>query len=573
MARRSRQGARTTEALRKSAGTPPTALAARAQEPARFSSGPAGLRAEPVRRTAFRRTPVRSDRGRSARPAKVRSSGGAPLRLRLPRHHGSSTQLASLYPFQLDEGLGPAGLCMGLDVLSGGAFYFDPFSLYSAGVLDNPNLMIFGEPGAGKSSLVKTLLARNLGLLGKGSVPRQAFVIDPKNEYGPLARFLDMTVLALRPGGQLRLNPLAVLPGSVETPAQSCARRTRLVVALLSCVARRALSPLEDALVGWAMEVLTDTQHDGAASDAHRARARATRHVTLAGLAELMLAPSVELARRAERDRQVLEEEARPVWVLLDRLLRRDLAGMLDGEEDSAASFSSSATGVVLDVSAVFSDKDLLRLVMLGATSYLQSLYTSGSPGPLDGGPFDGGQSDAGQLDTGHFDTGHFDAGQLDAGPSSWASGDRESGGPTDELLVPRRLFVVDECWSLLNNEEATRFLQESWKLSRRYGVANIAICHRVADLGAQADAGSALQKIGSGLLADSQTQVLFRTHQSALEVTREALGLSELEAECVTRLHRARALWRIRGASMIVDHVRSAAEASFSDTDERLLV
>ncbi len=563
MARRSRQGARTTEAPRKSAGTPPTALGAPGGEPARFSSGPAELRAEPDRRTAFRRTPVRSDRVRSTRPAKVRSSGGAPLRLRLPRHHGSSTQLASLYPFQLDEGLGPAGRCMGLDVLSGGAFYFDPFSLYSAWVLDNPNLMIFGEPGAGKSSLVKTLLARNLGLLGKGSVPRQAFVIDPKNEYGPLARFLDMTVLALRPGGRIRLNPLAVLPGSAETPAQSCARRTRLVVALLSCVARRALSPLEDALVGWAMEVLTDTQHHGAASDAHRARARATRHVTLAGLAELMLAPSVELARRAERDRQVLGEEARPGWVLLDRLLRRDLAGMLDGEEDSAASFSSSATGVVLDVSAVFSDKDLLRLVMLGATSYLQSLYTTGIPGPFDGGQSDGEQSDAGQLD---------------AGPSTRASSDRasadpESGEPTDELLVPRRLFVVDECWSLLNNEEATRFLQESWKLSRRYGVANVAICHRVADLGAQADAGSALQKIGSGLLADSQTQVLFRTHQSALEVTREALGLSSLEAECVTRLHRARALWRIRGSSTIVAHVRSAADASFSDTPERLLV
>ena len=35
-----------------------------------------------------------------------------------------------------------------------------------------------------------------------------AWVVDPKGEYGPLARAWGVTPVALRPGGSVRLNPL-----------------------------------------------------------------------------------------------------------------------------------------------------------------------------------------------------------------------------------------------------------------------------------------------------------------------------------------------------------------------------
>ena len=193
---------------------------------------------------------------------------------------------------------------------------------------------------------------------------------------------------------------------------------------------------------------------------------------------------------------------------------------MFDGT-DSLAAAAASGTGVVLDVSSVFFDKALLRLVMLAAISVLQACYLA-----TDG---------------------------------------------ADDWAVPRRFLVVDECWSMLGSEEAARFLQENWKLARARGVANVAICHRVTDLAAQADAGSATSKIADGLLADAQTQVVFRTSTHVLAETTEALGLTEAEAGALSRLPRATALWRVRGRSSFVHHARSAYEASFTDTDSRL--
>ena len=65
---------------------------------------------------------------------------------------------------------------------SGGAFCYDPWVLYGEGALDDPNVIVLGKLGQGKSALVKTLLWRML-LFG-----RRAFVLDVKREYGPLCR-------------------------------------------------------------------------------------------------------------------------------------------------------------------------------------------------------------------------------------------------------------------------------------------------------------------------------------------------------------------------------------------------
>ena len=43
--------------------------------------------------------------------------------------------------------------------------------------------------------------------------------------------------------------------------------------------------------------------------------------------------------------------------------------------------------------------------------------------------------------------------------------------------------MVLDEAWSLLASERTARFLQASVKLARAYGVANIAVIHRLSDL------------------------------------------------------------------------------------------
>jgi len=64
-----------------------------------------------------------------------------------------------LYPFDAEGGLGERGVYIGRD-LFGGAFVYEAWELYGAGVLTNPNMVVLGQIGRGKSSFVKALVWR-----------------------------------------------------------------------------------------------------------------------------------------------------------------------------------------------------------------------------------------------------------------------------------------------------------------------------------------------------------------------------------------------------------------------------
>ena len=93
---------------------------------------------------------------------------------------------------------------------------------------------------------------------------------------------------------------------------------------------------------------------------------------------------------------------------------------------------------------------------------------------------------------------------------------------------MPRRVQVLEEIWALLASERTAKYLQSCQKLARSYGVANISVAHRIADLRAQADDGTATAKVGLGLLADTQTRILFRQPSDQVAEATELLGLSE---------------------------------------------
>ena len=208
----------------------------------------------------------------------------------------TTAQCCSLYPFQADSGLGPRGILMGTTWPAGALYYYDPFALYADGALDNPNVMVFGEPGSGKSAAVKCLLARHVGLLGRGGVGRQAFVVDPKREYEGLAEALSMTRLELRPGGPHAMNPLGTVPGSTETAAERLLRRHHLMAALLASLAGHSLDRAEDAVLGWALEAI------GAAEENRPSE----KSASLTDLAALLESPSEEMAARGATSRREL---------------------------------------------------------------------------------------------------------------------------------------------------------------------------------------------------------------------------------------------------------------------------
>ena len=146
-------------------------------------------------------------------------SGGPRSSPRVPAHQLTTRNLGAAYPLVAESGLGHRGVLIGYDLL-GGSFVYDPFELYAQGVVSNPNMIVFGQIGRGKSGFVKTYLWRQ-AVFG-----RRAWVVDPKGEYGVLAEAWGTAPISLRPGGAVRLNPLDPGPGSArrQWPWGGCGR-------------------------------------------------------------------------------------------------------------------------------------------------------------------------------------------------------------------------------------------------------------------------------------------------------------------------------------------------------------
>jgi type IV secretory pathway VirB4 component len=434
-----------------------------------------------------------------------------PRRLALARHRATTAHLCSVYPFLAEMGLGERGIYLGTNVLTGGGgFAYDPFEAYAAGLVTNPNMLVAGEPGMGKSSFVKTFLYRSLGVFGTAQdrrtrtsaargTGRWVALIDPKGEYQPLAEALGLAVVKLHPGGQARLNPLDAGPDPAGIdPDERARRQIDLVGALLGQVLRRDLTPLEDAALGWTISAL-----------AHQ-----RTQPTLADVARVLAHPSDDMAARAHTTPDDLARSVDALVYALGRMLERSLRGMFDGTTNVTVDWDGP--GLVLDLSVVHHDDDALRLVLLAATAWLQAILV------------------------------------------------RRDG--------VRRIQVLDEAWRLLGSERTTRYLQACWKLCRDYGVANLAVVHRLSDLRAQADDGTATTKVSMGLLADTQTRVLFRQATDQLADARDLLGLNPTESELLGRLAKGRALWKIAGRTAVVQHVIGQAERALCDTDARML-
>ena len=105
-------------------------------------------------------------------------------------HWATSSDLGSLRLPAHDAGTGLGGRPLGR-AQRGFDFVFDPFDAYAAGLVSNPNVIVAGSIGAGKSTIVKMLCDR---ALCRG---RRVVVVDPKGEYAQLATSYGVRSVAL----------------------------------------------------------------------------------------------------------------------------------------------------------------------------------------------------------------------------------------------------------------------------------------------------------------------------------------------------------------------------------------
>ncbi|MCU1489610.1 MAG: ATP/GTP-binding protein [Acidimicrobiaceae bacterium] len=261
--------------------------------------------------------------------------------MRVPAHEATTAQLGAAYPFVATRPLLERGVLVGRD-LHGGAFVHDPFALYGAGLVTNPNLLVLGQIGRGKSALLKTYLYRH------AAFGRRIVVLDPKGEYGPLAAALDSVPVRLAPGGRLRVNPL----DGHEGPGRD-GRRLSLLAGLAATSLGRPLEPAE---------------HAGLEPALAEASARAAgRAPTIVEVVESLLDPPVESARALRTDREGLRSETRSCALALRRLVRGELAGIFDGLTSPGLRLDGPA--VILDLSALFRSPALPALVACAVAS------------------------------------------------------------------------------------------------------------------------------------------------------------------------------------------------------------
>ncbi len=135
-------------------------------------------------------------------------------------------------------------------------------------------------------------------------------------------------------------------------------------------------------------------------------------------------------------------------------------------------------------------------------------------------------------------------------------------------LAGRQRININDESYYMYKQAETVEFAQERRKLGRQYGEANIDICHRPSDLAAQADDGSKVAKMAHGLLADSSMKIVFRQAAAEMAEATEMLGLTENEQDCIRRLTRARAIWKLADHSLLARHYRPEHLLTVTDTD-----
>lgn len=280
------------------------------------------------------------------RPSLFGSGPGVPV----DWSRSTLAHLRSVYPFHTSAGFGERGVLLGSDITGGfRGFYFDPFEFYAQRHLTNPNMIVLGSVGFGKSATVKALIRRLQAVYGTG---RYLAIIDPKGEYHTVAADLGLAVVKLYPGGGgARVNPMD--PGTHDQ-RDSVIERQTLAAQLVAGVLGRALTPLEDAVLGWGIQ----------------SRCNADAPFTLADLHREILDPPEDLVRMSRHTPLELARATSPVTFALDKLCSRTLRGMFDGPTTVHVDWDHGP-GVVLDLSAVYGNSEALPLVMVAATHWL----------------------------------------------------------------------------------------------------------------------------------------------------------------------------------------------------------
>ncbi|MFF2954100.1 ATP-binding protein [Kitasatospora sp. NPDC057965] len=296
----------------------------------------------------------------SGRPGRASARGG---RLRLPKHRMTTAVAGGAYPFLAEAGLGAEGIFVGRDLHAEGSFCYDPFALYNSGRIEgftNPNAVLCGVIGMGKSALAKSIATRAIAHGYKIYIPS-----DPKGEWSGLAEALGGQTIALGPGLPGKLNPLDAPArpdgvGEDDWTGEVRKRRLLLLASLAATVLKRDLLPMEHTGLDVALDLVV-------------AQAEAAGAVPLLGDIAHVLGHPERLDTALGTDAGGLGRSVDDLAHALRRLVHGDLSGMFDAP--STVTFDPNAPMLSIDLSRLGSSGDdtALVLAMTCASAWMES--------------------------------------------------------------------------------------------------------------------------------------------------------------------------------------------------------
>ena len=444
-------------------------------------------------------------------------AGWSPVAAPLAAYRMTSELVGGMWPLITAGGLPPTGALMGIDWLSGGAFYADPigWTLHSQPGLTNPNMIFFGSPGRGKSGTVKIFCLR---MMAYGY--RVLILGDVKDEYEALCRALGVEPHAVGHGLPARINPLDFGPlgnNWARLPREEAISRAAMVFARWLLLIKGlvgsqhvAFGPTAETAVQWVMRDLTG----------YRTSATALAEVTIPDLWYALDNPSDGLVRDCRySSQQHFLDETRGVRDALGSLVKGHLAGMFD-----------AATTIQVDWRAPIQSLSLSRLDPLGDEAVGVALTCL----------------------------------------NSWGRAMTQIGDPGD-----LRIVVRDESWKQMRlGVDAVKSLDGDLRMSRRDGCIPILVAHKPSDMTSVGDADSQAVAIAKDLIHLCGTKVLHGQDKEVSDELGEMIGLKPMAQRIVTdwaTAGKGRALWIVGNQKFKVATLRTERELDITETNDAI--
>ena len=430
------------------------------------------------------------------------------------------------------------GVLYGINTTSGGIVWWDRWNL------DNHNSVVLARSGAGKSYLVKLDVLRNLydGV--------HVAVVDPEDEYTPLAHTVGGTVVRLGAPG-VRVNPFDLPPGDHRPDALT--RRALFLHTLVAVLLGEQPPPHERAAL------------DKAITATYTAAGITHDPVTWTRPAPLLRDLAATLTLHANPDRPgntsqpahdadaagTLAARLSP-WIdgsfkdLFDGPTTQRPAGHLVVWSTRHLPDELRAAGMLLALDAIWRDVDLPTTATDPGRRWLAGTRRSTSW------PTNQLAPSGPQLANPPAERSPNQPQRPRVPRSSFASEPWPEPRPT-----VRRLVVVDEAWTLMREDEGARFLARMAKSARKRRAGLAVVTQDAADL-----LGSDL---GQVVVANAATQILMRQAPQAIDAVAATFKLTAGEARLLQASPRGEAL-------LVAGDARIAYRAVASPTEHEAI-